>query len=198
MSSNSTTYTVFVNGTEGESRSRKGKAVEQAEIALANDASATVEVRTGTGTVVWPAPEVEVTEAPAEVTASTRTKPFTRTEDPNFEIEAPEGYEAAYTRARVSAVVFRKVGEKGDYLVLQVNGEGEVILTEAAVNTTEAREITNRLADEHRVAQEAAKVAKAAEKAAAKEAKDAEKAAAREVKEAEAAASAEAEELVSA
>ena len=187
--SSSTTYTVFINDEATESRSKKSKAVELAEQALARNDKDAVEVRTGAGTVVWPAPEASEVVAPeAEATASNRTKPGTRTEVPTFEIEAPEGYEAAYTRPRVLAVVFRHETEKGDYLVIQVDGEGTVIKTEAASNTTEARVITNRLADEHRKAVAEAKEKADAEKQAAKDKKAADKQAALEAKEAAAAA----------
>lgn len=185
MSSN-TTYTVFINDEAGETRSRKNKAIELAEQAFATNPKDKVEVRTNAGTVVWPAPEVEVAEAPV-TEPSNRTKPFSRVEDPNFEIEAPEGYEPAYTRARVSAVVFRKTGEKGDYVVVQVDGEGKVVVNESAANTTEAREITNRLAAEHREAKAKADAEaketrdrEKAEKAEAKAKADADKAAAKE------------------
>lgn len=190
--SSTTTYTVFVNGTEGESRSKKAKGVEQAEIALANNADALVELRTAAGNVVWTSAEDQAPVEAAEVAATTsnRTAPFTRTEDPNFEIEAPEGYEAAYTRARIKAVVFRHLTEKGDYLVVQVDGAGEVVVEEAATNTTEARVITNRLADEHRVAVQKAKDEAKALKDAEKVAKAEAKAAALAEKEAEAAAAA--------
>lgn len=179
MSKNSTTYTVFINDAAGETRSRKNKAVELAEQALAFDPARTVEVRTNAGTVVWPvqeadAPEVEVAAAAA---ASNRSKPGTRTETPTFDVPEIEGYEPAYTRANVKAVVFR--GE-GGYLVVTVK-DGKEVTREEAANTTEARVITNRLAAELKVAREAekeaekaAKLQKAADAKAAREAKAAE------------------------
>lgn len=179
MSKNSTTYTVFINDEAGETRSRKSKAVELAEQALAFDPTRTVEVRTNAGTVVWPAPEADVSEAPeVEAVASNRSKPGTRTETPTFDVPEIEGYEPAYTRANVKAVVFR--GE-GGYLVVTVK-DGQEITREEAANTIEARVITNRLAAEHKVARDAEKEAEKAAKA--KKAADAK--AAREAKAAEA------------
>lgn len=168
--SSTTTYTVFTNDVAGESRSRKGKAVEQAEIALANDATATVEVRTSAGNVVWPeATEAEVTPTEdGEVTTSNRARPYTRTDESEALPAEVDGYELAYTRNRVNAGVYRSGKE---YLVVQFDKAGDEIMREDAANTKEAREITNRLADEHREAQEAAKAKAKAEKDAEKAAK---------------------------
>jgi hypothetical protein len=165
-----TTYTVFINNNDVDSRSKKSKAIELAEQALATQPDANVEVRTAAGTVVWP--EVtDVTEQVAEVvTTSGHSKPWTRTETPNFEAPAISGYTAAYTRARVGAVVYRKDGVKGDYLVVTVKA-GKVTEKVAVTNTVEAREVTNELAAKHRAALDAAKVKADAEKEAAKVAK---------------------------
>lgn len=178
MSKNATTYTVFINDTAGENRSRKSKAIELAEQALAFDPARTVEVRTNAGTVVWPTPEAFVDqveakdEADAEAkAASNRSKPGTRTETPNFEFPEIKGFEPAYVRANVKAVVFR--GE-GGYLVVTVKDGAEVTREEAA-NTTEARVITNRLAAEHKAARDAEKEAEKAKKDAAKAKKDADR-----------------------
>lgn len=176
MSKNTTTYTVFTNDTAGESRSRKGKAIELAEQALAFDPTRTVEVRTNAGTVVWPeAPEADAPEADSpetEVTVSNRSKPGTRTEVPTFDVPKIPGYEVAYTRALIPAAIYR--GE-GGLLVVTVK-DGKEVTREEAANTTEARVITNRLSEERRVRREAEKAAEAQTKLDAKTAKAAAKA----------------------
>lgn len=189
--SKNTKYTVKVNDAETESRSKKASAIEIAEQAWASDSKAVVEVVTDAGTVVWTNQEVEA-EVEAEVTEATsnRAKPYTRTDASDALPEAVDGYELAYTRNRVRAGVYRK--DKA-YLVVQFDAAGAEVLREEASNTTQAREVTNRLADEHAKAVAEAKAAEKAAKEKAKADKVAEKAAKLAEKEAEAAKADEAE-----
>ena len=156
-----TTYTVFVDdaAVEGETRSKKAKAIELAEL----HTEGVVEVRTDAGTVVWPETTDEV-ETPAKVGG-----PWTRIES-GVKFEAPEieGYVLAYARNRVEAGVYRALDKSG-WLVVQGDERWEV------KNTTEAREITNDLAAKHREKIKAAKEAEAKAKAEAKAAKEKEK-----------------------
>jgi len=165
-------YTVV--SAEGLIATRSSKA---SAIKLADEARGDLEiiVTTSRGTVVH-------TVRPLRE----RAKPFTRTEVPTFEAPAVKGFTVAYTRARIQTVVLR-ADDKSGYLVLHVPTG---VKTEAA-NTTEAREITNKLG-EALAKQKAEKAAEEkAEKAAAREAK-------RVAKEAEAAATEQPAELVEA
>lgn len=165
-----TTYTVFLNGTavEGETRSRKATVIELAE---ARKGEGQVEVRTGNGTVVHTvnAPQVHA-------------KPWTRTDSTEaFDAPEIEGYTLAYKRNRVQAGVYRS-NDKAGWLVVQGEDRFE------AKTTVEAREITNRLAAEHKARREAEREAARVAKAEAKAAKEAAKAEAEEATSTEAAA----------
>jgi hypothetical protein len=139
-----TKYSINVNGAEQATRSSKPAAVALAET-LKGEGNL-VEVVTGAGTVVH-------TIAPV----TKRAKPFTRTETPKGEVEIPAGFEVAYQRVRVAALVLRAVDKDHTprYLVLQTTTGTSF----EAANTTEARVITNAMAA-HRKS-EAAKAAAA-------------------------------------
>ena len=185
---NHTSYNVLVDGTQVDSKSKKDRAIQIADGLRAENPTATIEVQTSAGTVVH---TVKV--------KGTHAKPWTRTETHDgIEVEVPAGYEVAYTRKRVGAVVARSEAKDG-WLVLTEAGDSF-----EAKNTIEAREITNDLAAKHaeaRAAQKAAdaearaeaKAKREADRAAAKEAKEKEKADKRAAKEAAAAAEAPAE-----
>jgi hypothetical protein len=192
MSTNSN-YNVVIAGETVATKSKKAQAIADAEARFTADPTLTIEVQTGAGTVV------ETFEP--KVGGS---KPWTRTEDHEMELEVPDGYTVAYKRTRVGALVAR-ADDKSDWIVITEQG------VEHVKNTVDARMLTNALAAAHKEAQvavrEAAAQAKAeakvkrdaekAEKAAAKEAEKAEKAAAKQAekdaKEAAAAAAAAAE-----
>lgn len=185
-------YNIVVNGETVGTKSKKSTAISAAEELYSQDSTHTVEVQTSNGTVVH--------------TINARTgknaRPWTRTEPVgDLELAVPAGYTVAYKRTRVGALVAR-ANDRSGWMVITATGNTP------AVNTKEAREITNQLAASHKEAQaaEAEKAAKAKaeakakrdqERAEAKAAKEAEKAAKREAKEKAAAEAAE-QELVSA
>jgi len=174
MSSN-TTYEILVNDEVIDSKSKKSSAVEIAEAAHAEDTTRKVEVKTNAGNSVM------VLEPKTK-----GARPWTRTEThDSIEVEVPEGYTVAYTRARVGAVVAR-ADDKSGWLVITADG------STPAENTKVARELTNKLAADHKVEQEKAREAQAVAKAEAKAKRDAERAEAKAVKEAEKAAKAQA------
>ena len=133
-----TTYTVSTATSTIGTRSSKQAAIKLAE---ANKGTDAVEVHTNKGTLVHTVPAV-----------GTRAKPFTRTEVPSFDAPAREGFEVAYSRKRVAAVIYRATQPAEDedrYLVVQLTTGAEW----AVANTTEARKVTNALADIRRKAQ---------------------------------------------
>lgn len=152
--SNHTTYTVFLNGTEVETRSRKESAIQIADSKAAENPFATLTVVTSAGT------EVHRVEPP--VSKGKNFKPWTRTETPKFEAPEIAGFTPAYVRNRIGAVVYRANDRSGWLVVETKTGKQH-----NAVNTAEAREITNKLAADRRAAKEAeAKEAKEAKEAA--------------------------------
>jgi len=177
MSSN-TSYTVFLNDEQVESKSKKDRAIAVADALRGDNPDAVIEVKTGAGTVVH---TVRM--------KGTHSKPWTRTETHDgIEVEVPSTHTVAYTRARVGAVVAR-ANDKSGWLVITASGD-----TFEAENTKEAREITNQLAADHRKVVEAEKDQAAKDRAAAKEKRDADRQAAREAKDKEKAEKAEARE----
>lgn len=176
--SNSTQYLVKLDGAEVATKSKKVAAIEVAEGLRAEHPTSMIEVETSTGTVVH---TVKAKGA--------HSKPWTRTEKHDgIEVEVPAGYEVAYTRKRVGAVVARSEGKDG-WLVLTESGESF-----DAKNTVEARDITNKLAEDYRTKREAAQLEEAAKRAEAKLARDAERQAKKEAAAAERSAKAEARE----
>ena len=166
--SNPTQYLVLVGGTEVARKSKKQSAIDVAEGLRAENATATIEVQTGAGTVVH---TVKV--------KGTHAKPWTRTETHDgIEVEVPAGYEVAYTRKRVSAVVARSESKDGWLVITPAE-------TFEAANTIEAREITNRLAADHAKQRAAEKAQAAKDREAAKAKREADRAAKAEAKEKE-------------
>jgi len=168
----STTYTVATSAGLIGTRSSKASAIKMAE-----DARGELEVvvTTAKGTVVH-------TVRPLRE----RAKPFTRTEQATFEVPAVKGFTVAYTRRRIQTAVLR-ADDRSGYLVLHVPTG---VRTEAA-NTTEARELTNKLAEVHAEERAARLAQEKADKQAARDAK-------RAAKEAEAAEAEQPAELVEA
>lgn len=167
--SNSTTYLVLVDGEQVATKSKKASAIEVAEGLRAERPDAAIEVQTDKGTVVH---TVKM--------KGTHAKPWTRTETHDgIEVEVPAGYEVAYTRKRVGAVVARATDKSG-WLVLTESGDSYEV-----TNTVQAREVTNTLAAEHAKQREADKKAEAERKAETKRQRETDRAAAREAKEKE-------------
>jgi hypothetical protein len=169
MSQHNTTYDILVNDEVVDNKSKKSAATELAEAKHAEDTTQKVEVKTSNGTSVL------VLEPKTK-----GARPWTRTEThDSIEVEVPEGYTVAYTRARVGAVVAR-ADDKSGWLVITTDGNQT-----PAENTKVAREITNQLAADHKVEQEKARQAELIAKAEAKAKRDADRAEAKAAKEAE-------------
>jgi hypothetical protein len=168
MSSN-TTYNVVVNDEVVDTKSKKNTAIEAGQALFDADKSVRVSIQTSAGN------EVHAFEP-----QGTHSKPWTRVQEHDLDLEVPAGYTVAYTRTRVGALVAR-ADDKSNWIVITEDGVTKV------ENTTQAREFTNALAATHKekqaearaqaeIAKAEKKAAREAERAETKAAKDAEKA----------------------
>lgn len=156
----STQYSIMNSDEQVASKSSKPSAVKFADEQADENRGVTFTVVTGSGKVVH-----SVTRKPA----GSHAAPWTRT-DSNPKVEdltIPRGFTTAYTRSRIPAAVAR-ANDKSGWVVVTPAGSFE------AKDTKEAREITNRLGAEAKVARDQAREAdKAAAAQKRQEAKDA-------------------------
>jgi colicin import membrane protein len=173
-------YNVVINDETVETKSKKAQAIAAGEARFNEDKSVRVSIQTGAGT------EVHAFEPQGK-----HSKPWTRTEEHDLDLEVPAGYTVAYKRNRVGALVAR-ADDKSNWIVITADGVTEV------ENTTQAREVTNELAAAYKTARAEAVEAAKAEKAEAKVKRDAEREEKRLAKEQEKAEKAAAKEAAKA
>jgi hypothetical protein len=130
-------YNISIVNQEATARAEELSQARDIAEALATEQGAEVQViHAETGAVAW----TTSPKAIAKAATGEYFTPWTRVENVKFTAPEIPGYVLAYSRKRITAAVYRKVGDKG-WLV----HDGRTGNSRECPNTVEARKLTNAM-----------------------------------------------------